>query len=55
MHGFDTISNFENISKEFEEKVIDFSNSIKNQELMTENTIKFERDRKDLYKTLWYL
>ena len=52
MHGFDTISNFENISKEFEEKVIDFSNSIKNQELMTENTIKFERDRKDLYKNL---
>ena len=51
-NGFDSITDFEELSIEFQEKVVDFSNKINSQELITENTIIFERDREDFYKNL---
>ena len=52
LHNFESIKSFENIYKEFETKVVDLSNTIKSQKLITRNTKKFEKDREDLYKNL---
>ena len=52
LHEFDSIPDFEIISKELKEKIIDLSNSIKNRKLITENKIKIEELYKDLMSSI---